>query len=213
MSETNDGLDMTGIDARFTVNVPEGAQARIAAVDKDLRFVWNDRCKKFQVVYREPGLVTQFDEGSYLQGWGLVGTFDAPLLVDVVCREMGHRKNFEEMELKRLGFKNIEEYLDAVTNKVLIDEDDPAAGTCDPKTKELIDKQVDDFCGIFAPEVTKIGAYGEFGNSEKFTARRREKALDQTSRAHSGKFRPVLTLPKRPTLFVPPEFTKKDVTP
>lgn len=210
MTENAD-FDTTGIDSRFLANIPEGAQERIAAVDKDMRFVWNDRVKKYQIVYREPGLMTQYDDGAFLQGWGLVATFDPPLEVDVVCRQMGYRKNFEELELKRLGFKTIEEYLDYVP-KAMVDDDDPSAGECDARTKQLVSDQLDDFCATFAPHVTKVGSMGEFGNSHRLVEAARQRALNSTSRAHSGKFRPTLLLPKRkerPALIVPNDLSRK----
>jgi len=164
-----DDVDLDGIEPRFTAQVPDEAQCRLASAIPECRLVWNNAASVFQVVYREPHLAQQLDDG-YLRGWQIVATFEPPLDVEAVIAAMRKREEFIAWKLGQMGYHGetnrdvIEAYLDDADAVLEKASDDLHEAVCD-----------DYFNGPLARVRDEVGIHRKF----------MERTLDETKRVTS----------------------------
>lgn len=131
-----------GIDARWTSSIPDEAQCRIAsAIDgSDLRLVWNSDIEKYQVVERHEECLTVFLDGA-LDGWEIVGTFDAPLEVETIISTLRSRQQFVAWKLRKMGYGTENDSDADVLNAYLDDADN----VVNKMTEQLWDDALSDY--------------------------------------------------------------------
>jgi len=138
--------DETGIDARWTAEVSDEMQSRVASAFPDMRIVWNNSLTKYQAVLQSEGCLTVFQEGT-LVGWEIIGEFEPGESIDVIISTLRGRQHFVAYKLRKMGYGTENDSDSDVMNAYLDDSDRIA----EEAVEKLYDDAINDYMdGAFA---------------------------------------------------------------
>lgn len=134
-----DGIDMAGLDpAWYESVVPVEAQKSLIAAFPELRLLWNNVIKEFQIVHRQPGWREAYYGGCCLMvGWSIIpGNYPPPLSADAVIGQLRAREHVAVEETKRLGFETMADRVDFLYDQLV------------KKEQEEIDRRMNEVLGL-----------------------------------------------------------------
>ena len=114
-----DDVSMEGLlPAWYEYVVPADVQKNVIAAIPEVRLIWNNLIKRFQVVYRCPEKVIRYWDGGFMRGWELLAfEFTSPLRTDEVLHTMRRWEDFNRT-LKENGFKDLDDWIEKRAEKI-----------------------------------------------------------------------------------------------
>lgn len=161
-------VSFNGIPSECLSGVSKEAQEAVVKAFPDLRLLWNPRINRYQIAIREDGSRAGWIDGQKLVGWFLMGRdFPPTVSRDEIVAELRRVQEFNESQIKAMGYENAGDYVDAAWEKAKAE------------LEAEKDALADDVFGTAAKQ--RVYAIDGIAPNEQFVARTRERENDIAS--------------------------------